>query len=77
MKNIGRQSVNEKNNILLYIFLFDIVGIIYCAMLLIFRPLGMEWDIAGAGIILGIVNLLVISCLIILQFIKETWIDKI
>ena len=79
--------MNEKNRIWLYIFLLHIVGIVYCAVLIIYSPLGYNWGIASVGIVFGIPNILYLSYLMLSQLINEkreldkkyseqTWIEK-
>jgi hypothetical protein len=63
--------MSEKNKILLYIFLLHIVGVVYCAILIIYRPLGYNWGIASVGIVFGIPNMLYLLYLMISQLINE------
>jgi hypothetical protein len=87
MNSIGGWNVNKYKEFLLYITIGHVIGVIYCAALLIYRPFGMEWGIAGVGIIFGVPNILYLSYLMVSRFINEkrelnkkynekTWIEK-
>ena len=77
----------EKIDFFGWLILFICTGITYCLLLLIFKPLNQNWNIAWIGVIFGTFDLICILCIYISNIIyiqreldkierEKTWIEK-